>query len=144
MTDLRETHKVRKGKPVEINKGNVVLIQDDNVKRGQWKMRIIEGLISGRDGQVRGARVRRLGRGKLEFVNRPLPKLFPLEISRDDDRKERSIETLKSKYGMGIERDENNEKGDNIPIECANGTRNRLPRAAAKDARWKSKLMLDT
>ena len=114
------------------------------MKRGQWKMGIIEDLISGRDGQVRGPRVRGIGRGKLEFVNRPLPKLFPLEISRDDDKKGRSIETLKATCGTGMESDGSNAKGGNIPVECANGTRNRLPKAAAKDARWKSKPMLDT
>ena len=114
------------------------------MKRGQWKMGITEELISGRDGQVRGARVRRLGRGKLEFGNRPLPKLFPLEISRDDDKKGRSIETLQNICGTGMESDGSNAKGGNIPEECTNGARNRLPRAAAKDAWWKSKLMLNT
>ena len=38
ITDLREYHKESSNKSVCVAKGNLVLIHQDNVKRGPWKM----------------------------------------------------------------------------------------------------------
>ena len=60
------------------------MIHDANAKRGMWKIGIIEEVITGRDKQIRGAKVRKITKGKPEYVNRPLQKLIPLEIVRKD------------------------------------------------------------
>lgn len=38
--------------------GNVVLVSDENLKRGCWNIERIESLVLGRDKVVRGARVK--------------------------------------------------------------------------------------
>ena len=43
---------------------------------------IIEEAIVGKDGQIRGAKIRKMGKGKPEFSNSPLQKLVPLENYR--------------------------------------------------------------
>ena len=68
-------------------------------------------------------------KARLELLHKPLQKLYHLEISIHDDAKEK-IEKLSKQDEQGGVREEN-EKSD--------WTR----RAVAKDARWKSKLMLD-
>ena len=121
----------------------MVLIQEENVKRGLWKTGIVKELIYGKDGQVRGAQIRKAG-GKYETLNRPLQKLFPLEISsRDNDRKEGNVGGLEEKEEMRMVSNDDNEIGDKIRLEGLDGGNKRRPRAAAKDARWKSRLMLD-
>ena len=84
LVDLREAHRINNKEPVEVKPGDVVLIQDDNTKRGMWKMGIIEEIIKGKDQNIRGAKVRKMARGKPEFLNRPLQKLIPLESAGED------------------------------------------------------------
>ena len=131
MTDLREYHKLADCKTVPVRQGQLVLLQEENVKRGQWKVAVVDDVIYGRNGEPRGAVIRKSGgkRGKLELLRRPLQKLYPLEISTHSEAKEKS-EELERKNEQGGVREENEKNG-------------RMRRAAAKDARWKSKLMLD-
>ncbi|KAK3723358.1 hypothetical protein QZH41_002824 [Actinostola sp. cb2023] len=60
-------------------RGDVVIIKGEEKDRNQWKLGIIEELIIGRDGILRGAKLR-AGRGVLE---RPVQRLYPLELSCD-------------------------------------------------------------
>ena len=56
---LREGHNMRhQGKDAQISIGDVVLIKSDEKNRGLWSIRIVESLIIGKDGIVRGARLR--------------------------------------------------------------------------------------
>ena len=92
LADLREMHRLRKREPVEVKSGAIVLISDESRKRGFWKMGSVEEQIIGRDGIVRGAKVRVAGTGKPEYLNRPLQKLYPLELSvGNENDKERSL-----------------------------------------------------
>ena len=144
LTDLREHHKLKDSKPVQIGKGDLVFIQEDNVKRGLWKSGIIEDLIVGKDGQVRGASVRKVGYGKSENLNRPLQKLFPLEISCKDYVREEGKVEGKPKKSENSLRDKVKEGAiEKIRLEEGSGTMSRSTRAAARDARWKSRFMLD-
>ena len=52
LVDLREFHKMKDARAANISKGDLVLIQEDNVKRGQWKIGVIEDLITGKDGII--------------------------------------------------------------------------------------------
>ena len=81
LVDLRENQKlhVQKQQP-KINTGDVVLIEDDGVKRNKWRLGRIEKIVIGRDGVIRGAEVK-TSKG---IISRPLQKLYPLEVMGDD------------------------------------------------------------
>ena len=70
--------------------GDVVLIQSTERNRNCWPLGIVEQLIEGRDGVVRGARLR-AGRSHLE---RPIHHLFPLELSCDKENVQRDTTPL--------------------------------------------------
>lgn len=48
----------------------MVLVYEDNVKRSNWKMGKILELIVGKDGEVRGVKLKLIIKGKFIFVNR--------------------------------------------------------------------------
>ena len=62
MVDLREFHKMKDAEVSKIAKGDLILVQEENMKRGCWMKGVIEELIKGRDGVLRGAKVRRAGK----------------------------------------------------------------------------------
>ncbi|XP_046844834.1 uncharacterized protein LOC124438683 [Xenia sp. Carnegie-2017] len=82
---LREHHKQRNGgKQSDYpNHGDVVTIEGEERNRNMWKIGILEDLIRGRDGVVRGVRLR-TAKGRLE---RAVQQLYPLELSCDLDPK---------------------------------------------------------
>jgi len=139
LADLREMHRLRKREPVEIKLGDIVLISDESRKRGFWKMGIVEEKIIGQGGIVRGAKVQVTDTGKPEHLNRPLQKLYPLELSvrNESDKREELTDinegTKKKDY----------EKSAGNSVEVRNPGRNAQGRAAARDARLRTKLMLD-
>ena len=95
LLELRERGKNNGNKESEVKKGDIVLISEDNVKRAEWKLGKIEDLIPGKDGFIRGVKVRTCGKGKYEFLNRPLQKLYPLEVSsseKDRWEKEKNVD----------------------------------------------------
>ena len=60
------------------------MCSEDNVKRNKWKLGRIEELVRGVDGVVRGARVKTSNeKGVKGAVNRPIQKLYPLEIREE-------------------------------------------------------------
>ena len=139
LIDLREAHRESNKSPVVISEGDVVLVQEEMVKRGMWKMAVVEKLIIGKDNQVRGATIRRVakGKGKPEIIDRPIQKLFPLECV---------------KY-IGVRHEGMNEgEGESqkvVDVGCKAAAKdtyggNRPRRAAAQDARIKTYLMLDS
>eukprot|EP00795_Rhopilema_esculentum_P016013 gene16013-7349_t len=83
LIDLREYHKVpnkTRDRP-NINIGDVVTVQDENIRnRIEWKLGRVADLIIGRDDVTRGARIQ-LANGN--FIERPIQKLFPLELSSE-------------------------------------------------------------
>ena len=77
---LREQHILKhKGSKMTLATGDVVIIKGEEKNRGLWKLGIVEELITGRDGVVRGAKLR-AGRSYLE---RPVQHLYPMELSCD-------------------------------------------------------------
>ena len=136
---LREAHKLKQAKSNAICKGDIVIVQDEsNVKRNTWKIAIVEELVKGKDGETRGAKVRKASRkGKPEILNRPLQKLYPLEIHCSNVCKEgkdggKSMEEMLKVNDM-----------DEVKNANENTAKVRPRRAAAQDARLKSQLMLD-
>ena len=85
LKSLREQHRLNHPvKSPTIAVGDVMLIKEDERNRGKWKMGIVEELITGRDGVVRGAKLR-AGKSHLE---RAIQHLYPLELTCDRQTKE--------------------------------------------------------
>ena len=87
-------------------------------------------MIAGADGQVRGARVRKPGRGKPEILNRPIQKLFPLESTGRRCMESRVGEIVSSEIEV---REENKSCVQRRPTHLA-----------AKDERCKTQIMIDS
>ena len=145
LADLREQHKLSKTYSNSISEGDFVLVQDEQTKRGQWKMGIIQSFIKGRDGNIRGVNIRMSGKGKSHLCTRPLQKVFPLEIScsKDTDKKEGKAENKDVDKEVREEGTEGNVAEENIDLENVRNRGVYPKRAAARDAQWKTRLMLD-
>ena len=65
-----------------VKNGEVVVVHDDNLSRGQWYLGRIEEVIMGSDGKVRGACVRMQTKiGRSSVLQWPVQLLYPLEIN---------------------------------------------------------------
>jgi len=60
--------------------GDVVLVEEENKPRGLWKLGRISGLITGKDGHTRGAILHVPSSGGDGVLQRPIQRLYPLEI----------------------------------------------------------------
>ena len=79
MRGLRERHRQKKGgQGTYPNRGDAVIIESEQ-NQNLWKLGTVEGLIRGRDGVVRGAKVRTVNRQ----LERAVQHLYPLELSCD-------------------------------------------------------------
>ena len=79
LTALRETHKVTGNNEQRVKIGDVVLVHDDT-PRIKWRLAVIEGVNKGADGLIRSADIRTTtGR-----TNRPIARLYPLEVTVSD------------------------------------------------------------
>ena len=117
LTELRETHKITGKNADVIQVGDIVLVKEENTKRGLWKLAKVEQLLQGSDGQVRGAKIRENTKGKPVFINRPIQLLYPLEL-RSVNENEKEIPKVNVK---------------------------KLPqRAAARNSMLRTRLMLDS
>ena len=59
-----------------VKTGDVVLVHDDS-KRVNWKLAVIESVNKGKDNMIRSANIR-TATGR---TNRPISRLYPLEVS---------------------------------------------------------------
>ena len=75
LTSLREFHRTSGKNEVAVQVGDVVQVHDDT-KRINWRLAVIESLITGKDGLVRAANIRT----STGCTNRPIAKLYPLEV----------------------------------------------------------------
>ena len=79
LTALWELHRTTGTNEQIVNIGDVVQIHDDT-PRSQWKLGVIEELTRGNDGYIRSVTVRTAG-GR---TNRPIVRLYPLEVSASE------------------------------------------------------------
>ena len=91
LVGLRNSHRTsceRNGQPV-VQDGDIVIIEDDTLLRGYWRLGVVENLLTGRDGEVRAVSVRTHTKDHKPIVlKRPIQKLYPLEVRREEPREE--------------------------------------------------------
>ena len=120
--------------PNDIAEGNSKLIQEEKPKRNKWNFGIVEELIRGKDQVNRGAKVKKLIKGKSEILCRPLQKLVPLESYQGRNSEEgKSGKEIREK----VDKDTNEEKNAGLGVKS-----DRPRRVAAANARLKARLML--
>ena len=76
LTSLREFHKSQGNKCQKVRVGDIVQIHNEG-PRINWRLAVVEELITGKDGLVRAANIR-TSTGR---TNRPIIKLYPLEVA---------------------------------------------------------------
>ena len=83
MTQLREVQRVKsRNATTRISENDIVIIQEEKQPRHLWGMGQVTSLITGRDGQMRGATVKV---GKIgSNINRRVNRLYPLETMNND------------------------------------------------------------
>ena len=133
LAELREAHrqskcKLQKGTPISV--GDVVVVHDEGLPRGFWKLGKIEEVYSGRDKKIRGARLKLPSGNQLR---RPIQLLYPLEVHSNSETPDVESETPDvDNENPNVERSgmELDPKLDSQPNE----SRRRLQRAAAREA----------
>ena len=84
LVELRESHRQSNhnhSTQSSIARGDVVVVHDENLPRGFWRLGRVEEVLTGRDGQIRGATVRLASRNRQQtLLHRPIQLLYPLEI----------------------------------------------------------------
>ena len=87
---LREQHRLsprRNIRDLKISVGDVVIIHEEGLSRSRWRLGRICTHIKGKDGHISGARVTVCTKqGKISEIERPLQKLYPLELSVSDEK----------------------------------------------------------
>ena len=76
LSALREAHRDSKNPSGTVSIGEIVLIHDDCLPRSKWRLGLILDVYKGKDGLVRSASLRT----STGVTNRPISKLYPLEV----------------------------------------------------------------
>lgn len=88
LAELRESHRYAAKKTAHassVKVGDIVIVHDDALPRGFWKLGRVQELFPGRDGLLRSALVRVATRERQHtLLKRPLQRLYPLEIPNTD------------------------------------------------------------
>ncbi|XP_057302253.1 uncharacterized protein LOC130636526 [Hydractinia symbiolongicarpus] len=92
LTELREYHRVGKSRgETSIRINDVVLIEEAKQPRQNWKMGVVEEFVPSRDGKKRGAVVRYVLNGNTHTIRRPINKLYPVELAKDEAEKKEKV-----------------------------------------------------
>ena len=138
LIELRNSHRYHGGRtdatPPSVE--DVVMIHEDDKPRGLWRLGRITKLIIGKDGHVRGAVLRVSGDRTLQ---RPIQKLFPLEISEQQAKQQACEMTMSEGQLEDSESGETRIQHDSISDDSSKESQDKLDsrpqRAAAIDAR---------
>ena len=76
---MKDNLKHNKKRQLSLSRGEVIIIKGEEKNCGHWKLGIVVKLITGRDGAVKGVKLRA---GK-SYLERPIQHLYPLELSCD-------------------------------------------------------------
>ena len=91
LTEFRESHRQANrycDTLPSIAPGDIVIVHDESLPRGFWRLGKIEEVITGRDGKIRGAKVTLTSsNGSRSQLSRPVQRLYPLEIHSSSENK---------------------------------------------------------
>ena len=91
LAELRESHyhstqKTSDRKHPGLSVGEVVIVHDEHLPRGLWKLGRIQETLKGRDGQIRGAKVKMAKRDRQhDLLHQPIQLLYPIEACSHPD-----------------------------------------------------------
>ena len=91
MVELHRQHKPKASTELLISPGAIVVVHDEGLPRGGWKLGKVEKVLPGRDGQIRGAVVR-LGT-RSTVIRRPVQLLYPLEVQETTEGSDQPMTT---------------------------------------------------
>lgn len=104
LSTLREVHahimkKQNADGSSPISEGDVVIVKDDHLPHGQWKLAVVQETLKGRDGLTRAAVVRVTASDRQHStLKRPIQLLYPLEVhSETEPTSTKAISTQASK-----------------------------------------------
>jgi hypothetical protein len=119
-------YRKRKSSTRDLAVGDVVLIKDDEpTPRAQWRIGRVLQHVKGRDGLVRGAKLKVLAKGGTQSsVYRPLQKMIPFEIVENDVNVDEEIS----------DSDKNTEQNNTPEIELTANEATRSRRSTRKAA----------
>jgi len=78
--------------------GEVIIVHDENHPRNFWKLGRVTDIIQGNDGQVRGAVIDVVTNGKLQTLQRPITRLYPLEVTSETKKNP----TIQEDYAQNV------------------------------------------
>ena len=88
LLELREAHRYlgnKGGVKHSVNVGDVVVVHDENLPRGLWRLGRVEELMTGTDGKVRSVALKVTKRGtNPSTIRRPIQRLYPLEFNEQE------------------------------------------------------------
>ena len=135
LVELRESHRRSNHKSptrLSIAKGDIVVVHEEHLPRGFWRLGRVEDVIAGKDRRVRGAAVRLASRDRQQtLIHRPVQLLYPLEVR--DIQEDSNVES-----SSGTETHEV-ESGSHAPTDLSTqqemeGPRRRSSRIAANQS----------
>ena len=86
LIEFREYHRCGKEEDTRVNAGDIALVEDPALKRNYRKLGKITKLIKGHNERVRAATVKIYNSNSIhQLINRPICKLYPLEIRANEN-----------------------------------------------------------
>ena len=88
LINLRERYHYGKQSPnaLKIHTGDIVIVHTEQDARGFWRLGRVKELITGTDGQTRGAIIYTTSRdNRPSLLRRPTQRLYPLEINHEEE-----------------------------------------------------------
>ena len=136
LLELRDAHRQApsKGADETISIGDIVLVQDTDRPRGFWKLARVESLITGTDGQVRGAKVLLHSAVKRHtHLQRPIQLLYPLEVHSTETRCTNETDISRSDEGTSDTASSDVDTGHTRPKRVAAQNAREILRVLADD-----------
>lgn len=83
LIELRDSHRhsAKDTVPTPVAVGDIVVVDDEDLPRGFWKLVRVESIVTKADGMVRGTTISVMSKGeRSSMLRRPIQGLYPLQI----------------------------------------------------------------